>query len=154
MTDLRELLAKVEGAAEGSQELDEAIHATLLPDDPWWACIVEGRRLVAAGDDLTYVVHPTSGSRMRAASWALSSRVKSYTSSMDAALSLVNKLLPEWGYNIIQGIYEVPRVWLVAPDEGGHGDCGAATMPLAIIGSLLLTLIAQPQSDGGRIGEG
>lgn len=84
--DLLALAERVEGATEPSRELDEAVHAAVFPDDPWWQAMVKGREMVAAGRDLAPIT--ACGNVMRASSWAVGCRVASYTTSLDAALSL------------------------------------------------------------------
>ncbi|KQP53076.1 hypothetical protein [Methylobacterium sp. Leaf106] len=144
---LRALLALVEEAKAGSRELDEAIHGALLPDDPWWQAIVEGRRLVAAGQEDTKI--DACNCNLRADSWATGSRVHAYTTSIDAALALVAKVLPD---TVRPALVQLP--W-------GHWRCSlrcvelgewpasyydAVTLPLAILAALLRALLQQSET--------
>ncbi|MHC2016370.1 hypothetical protein [Methylobacterium sp. CM6247] len=141
---LRALIALVEEAKAGSRELDEAIHATVLPNDPWWQAIVEGRRLVAAGQEDTKI--DACNCNLRADSWAVGSRVHSYTTSIDAALALVAKVLPGQEFTL----HSNGTKW--APGEPAARirfelltsvEETAATLPLAILAALLHALVQQ-----------
>lgn len=147
--DLKDLLARIEGAAEGSQEIDEAVHAALRADDPWWQAIVEGRRLVAAGDE--HAIIELGGSKLRADSWAHGAKVARHSTSVDAALSLVKAS----GFatctidpSFVDHIPSEARIRTWEADECGTVSRGqtyaamAPTLPLAILGSLLKALIA------------
>ncbi|BAQ44012.1 hypothetical protein [Methylobacterium aquaticum] len=153
--DLRALLARVEAAKAGGPDLDEAIHASLLPDDPWWRCIVEGRRLVAAGDPEAYVICPPTGplggeNRMRAVSWAESARVGSYTTSVDAALLLIGKAMPGWSWAVaVSGGRFRASVTKPSPFRPMPVIAkGCATEGLVLIAALLSALIAQEVEHG------
>lgn len=141
--DLKDLLVRIEGAAEGSQDIDEAVHAILRADDPWWQAIVEGRRLVAAGEEDAIIY--ACNCKLRADSWALGSRVSKYSTSVDAALAITARTMPGWRW-----VIHSPRSGLAFgsslsdPLRGGRIVSAehSASAPLAILGSLLKALIA------------
>jgi hypothetical protein len=166
---LRALLALVEEAKAGSRELDEAIHGALLPDDPWWQAIVEGRRLVAAGQEDTKI--DACNCNLRADSWAVSAQVKEYSTSVDKARALAAKLLPDFwmssglcsltGHASIGPDYNGPAgdrlrsEWPEAdfhsgfdadlkPGDGPHREC------YAILSCMLQGLLAKEELAAGR----
>ncbi len=153
--DLRGLQARVEEAKEGSPDLDEALHAVLMPDDPWWQSIMEGRRLVAAGDPEAYVICPPTGplggeNRMRAISWAEGAKIGGYTTSIDSAVGLIAKTLPGWSLHL--GMSEGLRHPNVVMGRSHPTNKRVAvehrTAPLALIAALLSALIAQEVEHG------
>lgn len=152
--NLKDLLARIEEAAEGSQDIDEAVHAALRADDPWWQAIVEGRRLVAAGDG--YAIIEACNCKLRADSWALGSRVAKYSTSIDASAALVNCAMPGHQAGFQPCIGGRARGHIIAVSEtSAHlvRDAVAPTAPLAILGSLLKALLATPP-ETTRQGEG
>lgn len=172
--ELRALLARVEDEPAGNRGLDETLHATLRPDDPFWRAIAEGRRLVDAGHPDQYVICPPTGplggeSRMRADTWATSASVGSYTTSLNDARGLVRRLLPDWwassglcalsGHASIGPDYNGPaaeRLKAEWPEdryhEGFHADLKPGDGPhrecLALIAALLSALISQEAENG------
>jgi hypothetical protein len=86
---------RIETVENGSRDLDEAIYDTLFPDDSWWQCILKGRRLCAEGTYDERIVD-ARGNSMTADAWAFGCKVTGYTSSVDAALALVERALPGW----------------------------------------------------------
>lgn len=145
--NLKDLLARIEGAAEGGQDIDEAVHAALRADDPWWQAIVEGRRLVAAGEEDAII--DACNCKLRADSWALGSRVASYSTSVDAVMSLVKRAMPGHQAGFQPCIGGRARGHVIAITEtSAHlvRDAVAPTAPLAILGSLLKALIASDPS--------
>lgn len=65
--------------------------------------------------------------------------VPKYTASIDAALALVERVLPGWQYNIMDGYCELRHPTFPSKDVSAFG----ATTPLAIVAATLSALIAQ-----------
>jgi hypothetical protein len=128
MTTLKELAAMLDAAAGPAREIDNKI-ATVL--DGWSASDVVGFY------DLMHTHKP----------------LPKYTSSIDAALALVERLLPGWAFNVC---------FRAAGDTTGD-DAGwsvelrrpyewlpfstAPTAPLAILKALVAAMIAQEKTD-------
>lgn len=152
----RGLLEQVRTAPEGSQALDEAVHALLLPDDLWWQAIRRGRELVEAGRADEKI--DACNCNLRADSWAQGSRVAGHSTSIDAAVALVTKLLPGWKVGTAGPDPTRPglalKAWAkVEPwlnnDDGwkiGAHEGFAATVPLAILAALLTAKISMEES--------
>lgn len=151
---LKGLIAQVRAATVPSNDLDEAIHAALLPDDPWWQAIVEGRRLVAEGREDAVI--DRCNCHLRADTWAKGSKVSSYTESIDDALRLVGKALPDARISLdINEAFDEHRVHTAFVRPQGKDESSAyacATPALAVCAGLLFTLIAQAQ-EAPRHGE-
>jgi hypothetical protein len=120
---LTELLAKVEGAAEGSNDLDVALHHAFGPPLPleYWS----------ESDTVPYENR----------SWALP-----FSRSIDKATALVERVMPGHRAGFQPGIGGRAHGHIIAiTDVSAHLVRGATatTAPLAILGSLLKALIAQ-----------
>lgn len=139
MTDLSALQRKVEEATGADRELDCEIARVLLGyvKDP-----VRPDRWIDAAQEV-------SGNQ--------SVMVRRWTDSLDAALSLVARLLPGWAWAAINdqrgcaayvhnkeshfvGMAATPN-----PKKRWH-ECRAATPPLAVLAALLSALTQEPQS--------
>ncbi len=81
MSDLKELIARVEGLSGADREVDEDIYRWIQPE---YANFVRGR----GG-----LVHPNDGEDQHVLS---SVRAPAYTSSIDAALAFAERVLPGW----------------------------------------------------------
>lgn len=125
------LIARLEDAEVGSRELDAEIAAAL---DGWSGfglrtSQIEGR--------------PRGSDRF--------STPPHYTTSLDAALALVERVLPGWwpGFQKNRGSLERKRwaAWLDGPHHSGVDaiEVSAATAPLALCIALLKALEAQPK---------
>jgi len=146
MSKLLDLKQQIETADKGAQELDERIHAALRSDDNWWQCIVKGRALVAEGKDEA-VIEDERGNRMMAGSWARGCCVPAYTASLDAALALVERLLPGW-LPYVEKLRDDRWFAGIRVDETayvGSRSAFAATPALALLSALLSALTAKEQ---------
>lgn len=149
---LKGLISQVRDAAGPSAELDEAIHGALLPDDPWWQAIVEGRRLVAEGREDAVI--DRCNCRLRADTWAKGSKVSAYTQSVDDALRLVGKTLPDARISLdINEAFDAHRVHTAFVRPQGEDESSAyacATPALALCAGLFIALIAQAEQGGSH----
>jgi hypothetical protein len=129
MTNLQELLERVEKATGEDRQLD--------------------------GDILKALIHPNADMRHDGDAYWLPDvemhgfETPYYTSSIDAALSLVEEKLPGWGYDLHGGgadrkIY----VTLWHADEKSRFLNGrGATLPLALLNALLRALISKEEKN-------
>lgn len=133
MADLSELLERVKAATGPDRELDCEIAIAVdgyftLP--PRWDGGPIGYGYVDADGTL---IHPGHGGDQL---------VKRYTASIDAALALVERCLPEWWWLREDG----HSIRLVGPD---NGDCYPSSVgkhhlvPFAILSALLSALQSQ-----------
>jgi hypothetical protein len=142
-------------------KLREMVRAAKGPDreiDVELACILEAGKGTTA---LSYV----DGSQQRVP-WSPNPwggptvPLAAYTSSIDAAVALVERVLPGFGYMIRRHETTFGTracCSLLAPSTGEHGDTWdvwAATTPLAILDALLTALLAQAQAGPTATGEG
>lgn len=125
MTDL---IKRLEEAEAGSRELDIAFRDAVLPD--------------AKTQDLTMLTGfadkpETHGERRIVI-------VENYTTSLDAALALAERVLPGWAWEIrmdqdVAFVQAAPKWWqegLAAPDEDGvsaEGNTAALAICIAIL---------------------
>lgn len=136
MTPLQEVLGRVEGVEGPDRELDAALWLAMTPGAT--------RRIIRvkhAHSDAEWDIHET-----RDATGGRLVSVPAYTASLDAALGLVERVLPGAEYELTT-IYGVARATLplncsdtVYPETGERKD---GNMPLAICAALLKALIAQ-----------
>lgn len=165
---LRVLLVRVEGATAPDRDIDEAIHFSLFPDDPWGRAIRRGRKLVAEGESGADVEIPGVTSRMTAWAWAKSARVSDVTASLDAAMSLVELTLPPikafasgsppssgWKINLYRGMTPTGEHYAsweccIRPHAGAEKWHNAPTAALAVLCALLSALIAQAEAPAAR----
>lgn len=126
MTTLKELSALLDAATGPSQELDADL-AEAFGFKVWWRQAVGTMEAFPVWDG-PYGVEPC---------WKLSS-------SIDAALALVERLIPRAQYAI--DTFSGPRASVNQLDENGDWSgrvCAAPTAPLAILRALVDALIAQ-----------
>jgi hypothetical protein len=133
MTDntvLTDLLARVEGARGPDRELDRDLAEALYPE------LLTRERRVIQNDEFAWLL-PAYGI----------TRCERYTASLDAALALVSRALPE--ANCL-GVELVVDKWdgYVSRNnvQSGHWLCeanGKKTAPVAILAALLKALIAR-----------
>ncbi len=143
MSGLTELLARVEGCKGPDREIDCAIAVALegyyTKPHPGWP------------DDPTRTMYckiDADGSRIEPGN-ASDMLVHEYTGSIDAALALVERMLPGWDYGMDrdQGEFIVTLTAAGASMAKGH-QAEAATLPLAILTALLNALIARTPATG------
>ena len=136
MSDLLELLERVKAAAGPDRELDAAI-TIALGDGPGegWTLITQDKPGVFNMDAGRWI----NGCRIRTP--------KPFTASIDAALALVERKLPDFAYQLTNDYGGLNRVHInVAPGCEGFPPAGmnvsedAETMPLAILVALLTAL--------------
>jgi hypothetical protein len=138
---LHELLERVKAASGPDRELDAAIHMAVLPDD-FASKIMRGDyathswRLGSGG--VSYV-SPNSGGTSGG-----SHPVAAYTASIDAAVALIERVLPgcEWDVSTASGGRAGYEVEIVRP-HGGAWTRPGPTPPLALIAALLEAKIAE-----------
>lgn len=151
MTALAELLQRLETAAEGGRELDAAIFKALggpLPDefmgvkvDLQWQ--PDGNATIAVGDMQVRYEPPT------------------YTTSLDDALALVERVLPGWfwrggrvpsgrwtGRRYVHGWAHLQRSHADHCDRKDEATGWGEDVPIALCIALLRALTAQEQSHG------
>lgn len=143
MTDLQALLTRVEEATGGDRELDAAIECAFN----WTAENTDADllRMVQAGEPLAAValVDPD---------WRLHEWVSPVTSSLDAALALVERALPgsmwQVGFDPDDGSM-CARIVTAAP-LCAHAKANHDTAALAICAAALRALIAQQSAEPSR----
>lgn len=136
MTDLESLLERIEKASGPDRELDVAIMTALVPTKsgkPWW---FDGKREQGTAPAIT-----TERWKERAART---------TASLDAAIGLVERVLPDWAVDVGNKAY-VDGKWqggkwrsnLRAPWSSGPIACFGigANGSLAILAAILTALI-------------
>ena len=127
---LEALLERVESATGPDRDIDEAAHAALLPDH-------EFGQLADAPEGVGCMMyrwpdgHQSSALRI--------------TSSIDAALALVERLLPGciWSLEADACWIRVPTEDDVAEFQGNKSGMAGKWTPIAIVAALLKALIAQ-----------
>lgn len=125
---LRELRERVHAAKGPDRELDVLIAQELVPD----VLVLRQRKDDSGADPYTY--------------WK-------YTGSIDAAVALVERLLPGWCWDVSSS----GQAWVMGVDSpmrdhfiGGSPD----KPPLALLDALLSTLLAQAEAGPTGTGEG
>ena len=130
MTTLKELAEMLDAATGPSRGLDRAVGIALAgwtaTTDQW------GPALLVDGDRYP----DTSGSAF-----------PDITSSIDAALALVERMLPGWDW-ALQKTGKVSTCWLNPPGTHLGRTIHAATAPIAILKALVAALIAQEKNHG------
>lgn len=136
MADMQELIARLEAAEGPDRALDREIGLRI---DGWYETVdSHGECLMVNGD--RYPDHPES-------------EYPSFTESLDAALALAERVLPDWAWEIRldrggASVQAAPVWWmegLAAPDEGGV-SCDGKTPALALC---IAILKAKAQGEGG-----
>ena len=148
MSDLRELLKRVEAATGADRELDVRILAALLSDE-----------------QLTVKRSPFNGAwcayRADGKLWETPSPFRQngeITASIDAALVLVERVLPGWSWHIDSEFHGFPAYACLSSKESNGAeepwlleyethDAKGKTPPLAILAALLRAKIAQEAKD-------
>lgn len=125
MSDLQSLIERVEKATGPDREIDARLKIFVADED----CLYWGR-----GDDFgcttrEYLLRWDDENWREAAS-ELAHGEPHYTADIDAALSLVSRALPGWG-------------WSVASDMGEGRVFGAAMSPLGLASAALMTQTAR-----------
>lgn len=157
MSELKSLLERVEKATGPDRELDAALGSVFRvppnPNPPHWIIdnfpVWRGRQ-----DGRIEVVHENGDGGVH---W----RAAPYTASLDAALALVEEMLPGWfwraGYvpspQWIGGINfycwaHVSRTTASHCDRDDEATGWAHTVPLAILLALLRALISKGETNG------
>lgn len=151
MNDIDEMVVRVGKAHCADRAIDLALHA--LFERPGWT--IEKIEYGLMGDRITWgpVTDSTAGDwpHEYCGDWPR------YTASIDAALALVEKVLPGWGLNIFLCEAEAKqlRPAIVSMFKKGAGqhhaspefefEASGATIPLAILSALLSALRAKRQ---------
>ena len=135
MTDLTSLIEKLEKATSPDRHLDARICWT-LGLEPW------------AGTDEIHLTHFGIGSR-------IDKRTPAYTASIDAAVSLAERVLPGWCFDEIRQDWEGSPTgvtgfgWTVEMVNGLTRVQGQAkTFPIAILLATLRALQQKGSSNG------
>jgi len=135
MSNLQDLLERVAAATEPDRELDCRLFADLLMRPDGYAVVGFSPGTVA------YVEAPVTTVRYLAA--------PHYTSSLDSALALVERVLPGWWWGVSGATKPACDALLYEPSPGGFRQkikASAKTPTLALLAATLRALIAQ-QSD-------
>ncbi len=122
MSDLKELLERVKAATGPSDELDDAIADTL----GLWEVTMEA-------EDMHSQPHEVR-------------RRDFYSDSIDAALALVEKMLPGWGWSVADYGHAGASCSCFlhpAPEQSSCLHDSGRTPPLAILAALLTAIVAQ-----------
>jgi len=131
MMDLSELRERLEQADGPSRELDAEIHLALFP-----------KAKVNKSDPARWMVSPVH-------------RLPDYTFSLDAALALVERVLPQsggWQFGVYQGPPGA-RVWCAWGWKRGIGQVGFTKRPTAPL-ALLIALTRAMEADRRRAAQG
>ncbi|GIK47977.1 MAG: hypothetical protein BroJett013_06740 [Alphaproteobacteria bacterium] len=123
-SDLQSLLERLEKASGGDREIDAALHVALLkpeqyPDDLRYYRLpspsMDHMEMCAPG---TYWLKQRSGASLHTA--------PNYTSSLDAALSLVERVMPGCGVEVLASDRDTWRatVWPWVSSRGTRADIG------------------------------
>lgn len=130
------LISRIRSATEGSRELDIAIFKSLGGTIPFHALgRVDDPYLVTEEDGKTYKASPSASSAFH---------LPPVTTSLDAALALVERVRPGWAWGIDHGPSSV--LGFLDPNDYEQRFLGArfvehaSTAPLALIAALLASL--------------
>ncbi len=140
MTAHSELVARLEGASEGSRKLDVAVRDFLLPDET----ALDFTMKIGFADQPW-----THGERRIFV-------VENYTTSLDAALALAERVLPGvvfWNleHNAIINLVPIYRAEVSGERDGCAGEGEAPTPALALCAAILRATATGPQpSDDGE----
>lgn len=133
MTPLSDLLARVEAATGGDRELDGEMWVTLMwtrenTDPCFYELLDEGRWREAL-----HSVQPN---------WRERDWVPRYTSSLDAALGLVERMLPGSYSGLQQNRGENVPAWSGYVDSGDEHEGWGASAALALLAAMLRALLS------------
>lgn len=132
---LLDLQSRVRAATGPDREIDAEIHAAAFGGAPAYRCSDSTRRSYGPG---TVHEHDNGG-------FVKNAHVTSaYSSSIDAALELVERVLPGVNWEIQRLDEGDPEPWFDA--QVGEALAQARSAPLAILDALLSALIAQSTS--------
>lgn len=151
MSDLAKLQRRLTAATGSDRELDGALWLVLDPEPALARCSFKGMKY--AGH-----VHTKAEKNAHVISAATHSSPL-YTSSIDAALGLVEKMLPGWGATLVT---DPPSVCLRQSTQDeiavfrrtgyfktrGNEIIEGETLPLAILAAMLAALQSQPAREG------
>lgn len=137
MSDLQDLLERVEKATEPDRELDAALVVTF-----------DQRPQIYAKDSERLVAYALRGPKQRKemVSVGVGGRgivVPSYTASIDASLEMVEKVLPVWGYSVEREASDYFSACLMKPGAPQVVSAPGKTGALAILAALLRAKIAE-----------
>ncbi len=142
MSDLKELLELVENATGPDREIDADLFVALI--NPEWVTSKKDPGFAAA-DKRSFWPEGKARYITRDCKPA-----PQYTASIDAAVALVERMLPGWSIEMVRTRYCTVEMWKA--DEQGFFNSGrdpivrrteGYTLPLAILAALLKALIAQ-----------
>lgn len=138
MTNLSDIIEMLEKAEAGSRELDCWIGyiADLQEDDMSWRDKI----------DRYGIDHAVMSAESRRNIW--STVLPRYTTSVDAAISLAEKVLPGWLWVLKQGFEASAMVWSVEIDRDQCPEEYAATPALAL--TLAILKAKAQQQEGGE----
>ncbi len=161
MTDLSTLISRLEEATGADREIDAAVFVALnkpeqYPDDLRYYRLphpsMDHMDMCAPG---TYWLKQRSGASLRTS--------PKLTESLDAVLSLAERVLPGWEWAIFR--YAAPgrggmekacaRIFPVNGQHMGSGDCLGATPALALLAAVLKAKLSEQetQQDGLQKGQ-
>jgi hypothetical protein len=140
MSDLAELLARVEAATGPDRELDAQI---VCAANGWtferFSTPTDRPRMTGC-----FIYVRSNGVRV----WSQAEDNACVTASLDRALALVERVRPGWWREFTEHDNGGPRRWLVtltAPrGTPGVGEAEASTPALALLAALLKSLLASP----------
>lgn len=143
MTDLKALLERVKTATGPDHDLDADL----------WLAVVPGasrKNLLADWPEEAplWEYHDAERNVMFRAGL-----VPSLTASIDAALSLVERVMPGWHFNLTNFPWPVADMITPTADDkewAKHFSAKGATLALAILSALLTALVAKGGPDGER----
>ncbi|MDP3492782.1 MAG: hypothetical protein Q8R82_06675 [Hyphomonadaceae bacterium] len=141
-SELSELLARVEAASGPDRGIDARIYAALVNTYPHLNDLVASRQKAHPNEDAW---------KLGAVDW----RVKPYTASVDAALALVERVLPDHDWIVEGGKSGSNAVLLarVAEDDGPNAHTAQQATPALAICAALLLALASTQPAPARDGE-
>lgn len=160
LNTLRALKARIDAAMRADREIEGAVHLALFPDDAA-SLFMSGRY-----SDATWEFGTPQGLIYRTTHGGGGVALPAYTASTDAALALVERVLPGWVWNVYACQSDFltdkdrpfacdlsgPVSWVVMDREVGEepsfesSAAGAPTGPLAILSALISALIAQQEA--------
>ena len=126
------LLQSLPEAGEGSRDLDAKV----------WAAVNGYELFEHDGAGWRYRMHPADIMRHERTGY-----ISPFTTSLDAALALAERVLPGLGWGAVQGSGEQAKA-NVMPADADHGFVGTAnTVPLAICIAILKAQSTEPNKD-------
>lgn len=129
------LIARLEGATEGSRELDALLAVSTFRPESWRPSV----RLSDSRRGWVITTYRRSDGKLTYGT----SKAQHYTRSVDDALRLVEGLLPGWDYCLSKGGYEPAEASLSPPRGVTEAMATMATPALALCLALCRALLAQ-----------